>query len=229
MTERTKSQSNRSFLLLALVCVGMFGFGYALIPLYSVICRVTGLNGKSATLVTAQVPSAVTGTPPSPMSQSPGGSGAVQNAGSSPAEAGKVDANRLVTVQFVTTVNGGRAWEFKAEQGSVKVHPGELNTVYFDARNLQDVDVVGQAVPSVAPWLAATHLHKTECFCFNQQPFKASEAKRMPVRFTIDTALPEEVDTVTLSYTFFDVTQTAKKPEPAVAVQDDSPKSGKLF
>ncbi|HZR36961.1 MAG TPA: cytochrome c oxidase assembly protein [Nevskia sp.] len=165
---------------LAGVVLFMFGFGFALVPLYGAICQLTGLNGKNAgMLVSADVKE-------------------------------QVDPNRTVKVQFLTTVNGGRVWSFSAEQPAVEVHPGQLVTVYFDARNQQDQEVVGQAVPSVAPWNAARHLHKTECFCFNQQPFKANEAKRMPVRFMLDPALPADVDTVTLSYTFFDVTELAQ-------------------
>lgn len=179
-------QRRRSAILLTAIVAGMFGFGYALVPLYGVVCRLTGLNGKSETLTSAQ---------------------SVQQ---------QVDASRWVNVQFTTTVNGGRIWDFKAEQPSIKVHPGELYTVYFDAHNQQDQNVIGQAVPSVAPWLAANHLHKTECFCFSRQPFQAGESKRMPVRFMIDPALPDDVDTVTLSYTFFDVTQLAAGADQAV-------------
>jgi cytochrome c oxidase assembly protein subunit 11 len=174
--------SRRSTWVMGGVVVGMFAFGYALIPLYSTICRVTGLNGKATTLTTAQ------------------------NVGQQ-----VVDNSRLVNVQFVTTVNGGRIWKFAPEQSQVQVHPGQLTTVYFTAQNEQDEAVVGQAVPSVAPWSAANHLHKTECFCFNRQPFLPLEQKRMPVRFMVDRDLPQDVGTVTLSYTFFDVTQLADK------------------
>lgn len=177
---------------LAVVVLFMFGFGFAMVPLYGAICQLTGLNGKNAgMLVTADVKE-------------------------------QVDLNRTVKVQFLTTVNGGRVWSFSADTPVVQVHPGQLYTVYFDARNQQDQDVVGQAVPSVAPWSAAKHLHKTECFCFSQQPFKALEAKRMPVRFMLDPALPADVDTVTLSYTFFDVTELAQQGAPN---KPNSPKS----
>lgn len=188
-----KREGRRSVLTLGGVVVGMFAFGYALVPLYSTICRLTGLNGKADSLVAAQAVK----------EQSP-------------------DA-RWVDVQFVTTVNGGRIWQFAPEQKSVKVHPGQLYTVYFTAKNEQDQAVVGQAVPSVAPWAAANHLHKTECFCFNRQPFQALEEKRMPVRFMVDRDLPADVDTVTLSYTFFDVTQAADKA--AAVVTEQSPKT----
>ncbi len=131
-------------------------------------------------------------------------------------QAGAVDTSRTVTVEFVTTVNGSPLWKFSPEQPSIKVHPGQLYTVNFYAKNMQDQALVAQAVPNIAPGTAAPHLRKTECFCFNQQPFKAGEEKHMPVRFMLDPALPKSVDTVTLSYTFFDVTklaaQSAAKP-----------------
>ena len=118
---------------------------------------------------------------------------------------------RTVTVEFTTTVNGGRPWKFAAERQRLEVHPGKLYTVEFLAQNTQDHAIVAQAVPSVAPWNAAPHLKKTECFCFRQQPFAAGEEKRMPVRFMLDPELPADVDTVTLSYTFFDVTEIAQR------------------
>ena len=121
-----------------------------------------------------------------------------------------VDPSRTVTVEFVTTVNGSPQWQFKAEQASVTVHPGELRTVNFYAKNLQDKTLVAQAVPNIAPSTAASHLRKTECFCFRQQSFKAGEEKHMPVRFMLDPALPPDVDRVTLSYTFFDATALAQ-------------------
>lgn len=124
--------------------------------------------------------------------------------------AGQVDTTRWVTVEFVTTVNGSPLWKFAPEQASVKVHPGELTTVSFYAKNLQDKALVAQAVPNIAPSTAAPHLRKTECFCFRQQPFKPGEEKHMPVRFMLDPAMPAGVDTVTLSYTFFDVTELAQ-------------------
>lgn len=125
------------------------------------------------------------------------------------AEAVQVDESRTVTVQFVTTVNGGRSWEFAALEPEMRVHPGRFYTARFTARNTEARDVVGQAIPQVAPWDAARHLRKSECFCFNNQPFKAGEEKTLPVVFMLDPALPRDVDTVTLSYTFFDVTEVA--------------------
>lgn len=132
---------------------------------------------------------------------------------------------RTVTVEFMTTVNGGKPWIFAAERQRLEVHPGKLYTVEFVAQNPQDHAVVAQTVPSVAPWSAAAHLKKTECFCFRQQPFAAGERKRMPVRFMLDPELPDDVDTVTLSYTLFDVTETASRASGAavLSVSEGSP------
>jgi cytochrome c oxidase assembly protein subunit 11 len=165
---------------LAGVAAAMFGFGFAMVPMYNAICQLTNQNGKDSGML---VKSAVAETP---------------------------DLSREVTVQFTTQVNGGRDWGFKPETSEIKVHPGELYTVNFTARNPDDQALVAQAVPSVTPWNAARYLKKTECFCFRQQPFKAGEQKSMPVRFMLERELPADVDTVTLSYTFFDVTAQAR-------------------
>ncbi|HEX4871774.1 MAG TPA: cytochrome c oxidase assembly protein [Nevskiaceae bacterium] len=180
----TPGSLRRHGLRLLLVVVGMFGFGFALGPLYTLICEVTGINGKVPTTA-AEV-----------------------------SRLSAVDTSREVTVEFVTTVNGGKPWVFRAEQPRIKVHPGQMMTVNFVAENTEARDLVAQAVPNVAPWNAAKYLRKTECFCFNNQPFKAGERKDMPVRFVLDPELPPEVDTVTLSYTFFEVTETAASAHP---------------
>jgi len=183
--QRAVSSAKRNALTLVAVVLGMFGFGYAMVPLYSALCEIAGFNGKTSTeaVVESGVPA--------------------------------VDTSRSIKVQFLTTVNGGRNWEFKPMQSSVMVHPGEFATVVFHARNTETADLVAQAVPNVAPVEAARYLRKSECFCFNNQPFKAGEEKMMPVRFVLDRDIPDEVDTVTLSYTFFDVTQSAAQSAPA--------------
>ncbi len=172
----------RHTLRLVAVTAGMFGFGFALVPLYDLLCDAFGINGKVA-LASAAVSQAA------------------------------VDVERTVTVEFVTTVNGGRPWQFRAERAAIDVHPGQLYTVNFFATNTEGHDLVAQAVPQVAPADAARYLKKTECFCFNNQPFAAGEEKQMPVVFMLDPELPAYVDRVTLSYTFFDVTDVAIKQE----------------
>lgn len=175
------SEQRRHFLRLGAATLGMFAFGFALVPLYGALCDLTGFNGRTSDMLLA-----------SDVIERP-------------------QLSRTVTVEFTTTVNGGRPWKFAAGRPRLEVHPGQLYTVEFVAQNTQDRAVIAQAVPSVAPWNAAKHLKKTECFCFRQQPFAAGEEKRMPVRFMLDPELPADVETVTLSYTFFDVTELAQR------------------
>jgi cytochrome c oxidase assembly protein subunit 11 len=173
----------RSMLEMSLLTVAMFGFGFAFAPLYNALCQLTGLNGRDDGMLVASTVQA------------------------------EPDLSRTVTLQLLTVVNGGREWQFKPMQSEVQVHPGEFITVNFEAENMLDKDVVGQAVPAVTPGKAARHVKKTECFCFNQQPFKAREKKIMPVRLMLDPDLPKDLKTVTLSYTFFDVTELAQQAE----------------
>lgn len=116
----------------------------------------------------------------------------------------QIDFNRDITVQFVTSVNGALKWEFAAQSPQMTVHPGGVYEALFTARNIAGTATVGQAVPSVSPNTAAAYFNKTECFCFTRQAFDAGESKVMPVRFVIDRNLPQQVRTITLSYTFFD-------------------------
>jgi cytochrome c oxidase assembly protein subunit 11 len=170
----------RHWLRLLFVTLGMFGFGFATVPLYNKLCYAIGLNGKVANEAAA-------------------------------IKTASVDASRTVTVEFLTTVNGGRPWTFRADQATVQVHPGQMTTVSFYMKNTQDHAIVAQAVPNVAPSDAAQYLKKTECFCFNRQPFAAGEERHMPVVFMLDPELPKDIDRITLAYTFFDVTDVAQK------------------
>lgn len=176
-----KAARKRSLWEMSVFTLAMFGFGFAFAPLYSALCELTGLNGRSDSMLVA-----------STLRETP-------------------DLSRTVSVQFLTVVNGGREWQFRPEQSEIKLHPGQFATVNFVAENMLDKDVVGQAVPAVTPGKAAKHVKKTECFCFNQQAFKAREKKIMPVRLMLDPDLPKDLNTVTLSYTFFDVTELAQQ------------------
>ena len=114
------------------------------------------------------------------------------------------DLNRTVTVEFLTSVASAGEWEFRPVVRTVQVHPGQLFTAQFFARNLTGRNSVAQAVPNIAPSSVAAYFHKTECFCFSPQKFSAGEGRQMPVRFIIDPALPEHVELITLAYTFYD-------------------------
>lgn len=160
---------------LVLIVLVMFGFGFALVPLYDVFCEITGLNGKLGN----------------------------EAAGSLNFQ---VDLQREISLEFVTSVNGDTPIGFRAETAKMKIHPGRTYTVYFWAENLSGRKLVGQAIPSFAPGLAARYLKKTECFCFSSQTFDAHEKKKMPVRFVLDPSMPERYKDVTLAYTFFNIT-----------------------
>jgi cytochrome c oxidase assembly protein subunit 11 len=174
MDHSQRSHANRRIVTrLAVVVLGMFGFGFALVPLYDVFCQVTGLNGKTGRI---ELEEALSET---------------------------VDADRMVTVEFLSTVNSELPWEFRPVVKKVRVHPGAVTEVKYYARNLTDNSVTGQAVPSLAPGQAARYFNKTECFCFTQQTLGPRESRDMPLRFVVDPDLPAEIRTVSLSYTFY--------------------------
>ena len=170
------TETNRNMSLirrLVMLSVAMFGFGFLLVPLYDVFCDITGIGGK------------------------------VDTSGAAVVEPQVADTDRTVTIEFVTTLNQQAPWEFRPNVASMEVHPGEFYDTTFFARNLTDRDMIGRAIPSVAPGEVAKYLKKTECFCFNEQEFGPNETKDMPVRFVVDTDIPKHVDRITLSYTFF--------------------------
>ncbi|GAB2596834.1 cytochrome c oxidase assembly protein [Ramlibacter solisilvae] len=170
---------------LVVVVAGMFAFGYALIPIYKHICEVTGIN----VLAIGE-------------KEVPGTSRAAANT--------QVDFSRTITVEFDANARG--PWEFKPATRSVQVHPGELATVMYEFRNVQDRRMSAQAIPSYAPRQAASHFNKLECFCFQQYTLEPGESKQWPVAFVIDPKLSKDVKTITLSYTFFEV--GGKMPAP---------------
>jgi cytochrome c oxidase assembly protein subunit 11 len=169
---------------LAVITVGMFCFGYALIPIYKHICEMTGINILS--ISERLVP----------------GNGKSGAAARLPANT-QVDTSRTITVEFDANVRG--PWEFKPEKRSIQVHPGELNTVMYEFQNVQNRRMAAQAIPSYAPSQASSHFNKLECFCFNQYTLEPGEKKSWPVAFVIDPKLSKDVTTITLSYTFFEV------------------------
>jgi cytochrome c oxidase assembly protein subunit 11 len=178
--EQSRQRSSRRTVgVLGAVVLGMFGFGFALVPLYDVICEVTGLNGRSASLTSQGV------------------------AGF------EADESRLVTVEFVAVLNQEMDWNFRPQVARMQVHPGRQYTMSYIAENRRQEEVVGQAVPSVSPAAASRHFNKTECFCFTRQVFTPGESREMPVTFMVDPRLPQGVRRLTLAYTFFDVTDMA--------------------
>lgn len=117
-----------------------------------------------------------------------------------------VDTSRTITVQFVAMNNEGMPWDFSPTVQTIKVHPGEQTQINYLAHNKTGQDMVGQAIPSLVPFKATNYFHKTECFCFEQQPLKAGDSAELPMIFIVDQDLPAHIKTITLSYTLFDVT-----------------------
>jgi cytochrome c oxidase assembly protein subunit 11 len=165
---------------LIVVVALMFGFGYALVPMYSAICNALGINILSRSELQTS-------------GQAAGGSAANS----------QIDLSRTITVEFDANAHG--PWDFKPALNSVQVHPGELATVMYEFRNVQNRTMAAQAIPSYAPTQAMGYFNKVECFCFNEYSLQAGESKQWPVSFVIDPKLPKDVKTITLSYTFFEV------------------------
>jgi cytochrome c oxidase assembly protein subunit 11 len=154
---------------LIVIAIGMFGFGFALVPLYKKICEVTGINNVIA-------------------------------ADELPANS-QIDTSRSVTVEL--DANSRLPWTFRPTQARIKVHPGQLAQVEYEITNETEKAVKGQAVPSYAPQAAGRYFKKLECFCFTQQILQPGETRKLPVVFVVGDELPESLDTITLSYTFF--------------------------
>ena len=167
---------------LGVVALAMFGFGYALVPMYRAICEFTGINilalGESDT---------------------PARQEAKRRVGTN----SQIDFTRTITVEFDTNARG--PWSFKPEKSSVSVHPGEMTTIMYEFQNVQNRVMSAQAIPSYAPKQAEAHFNKLECFCFNQYTLAPGEKKSWPVVFVIDDKISKDVNTITLSYTFFEV------------------------
>ena len=182
---------------IALISAGSFVFAFSLVPMYNIACKkVFGIKLQS------------------------GPAGSEQLAGV------KVDNKRTVHVLFDGTVNSRLRWDFKPMQLSLDVHPGQLYEARYVARNNAEYAIVGNAAPSIAPEEASGYFSKTECFCFTQQMLKAGEQREMPVRFIVNPALPADVGTITLSYTFYiNDTATAQltAPSPVVTSAHSAP------
>lgn len=177
------TQKNNQRLTWILVCgvLFMFGFCYMLVPLYELVCRKEGINGKSANQSVVAAPGM------------------------------QVDRTRVIKVDFTTTLHHGLHFKFVPLERHIEVHPGEMRLIYFYAENQMGRENTVQAVPSITPSDAARFLKKTECFCFTQQYFNPHEKAEMPVYFFIDPSVPKEIKEITLSYTLFDAGAFLKK------------------
>lgn len=194
----------KTTLLLAGLAVGMFAFGFAMVPLYDLLCQVTGVQSIA-------------------LRSNIGPSGQVSSA---------TDSEREVVVKFDTTVHPNLPWEFEAVEQRLQVTPGKMYQVMFKAKNRSSSQVVGQAIPSIVPWQATPYFSKLECFCFNKQLLDGGESADMPLRFIVSPDLPEGINSLTLAYSFLKLDSAASQTgsiqlSSATAIKSDSPK-GKL-
>jgi cytochrome c oxidase assembly protein subunit 11 len=173
------------FRLLAVVAAA-FAFGWAMVPFYDVLCRVTGLNGKTSSFQAGGLATAA----PAPSA---------------------IDRTRTVTVEFTGTVMPGLPWEMRPLTASLDLHPGELQQVKYLVRNTSDKPIVGQAIPSVSPGQAAQHFQKLDCFCFKQQTLAPFEAREMPLTFIIKPDIDRDVRQITLSYAFYNTEEPRRE------------------
>jgi len=173
LTPETRRANRRLLVKLLIFTLGAGGFGYALVPLYDVLCDVTGF-GNERRLAQRSI-----------IKVNP-------------------DATRTITLEFLAELPSNGNWEFRPVLHSIKIHPGQLYTADFIAKNLTGRDTLAQAIPSMAPTKVAPFFHKTECFCFTPQKFLKGEERVLPVRFVVDPAIPADIDRITLAYTFYD-------------------------
>jgi cytochrome c oxidase assembly protein subunit 11 len=176
--------NSQMLIKLVVISLAMFGFGYGLVPMYKVLCEVTGIN-----VIT---------------NKSDYGTRAIKAVHKNT----QIDESRWVTVEFDSNTQG--PFRFRSVKNSMQVHPGEMAQVVYEVVNTQNRPVSAQAIPSYAPKQAMQHFTKIECFCFEQQTLKPNEAREMPVVFVIDPALPKDIKNITLSYTFFEVGNVQK-------------------
>ncbi|KFA97551.1 MULTISPECIES: cytochrome c oxidase assembly protein [Vibrio] len=179
MSEQNRKSNKKLVTWLSVAVIGMFGFGFALVPLYDIMCEALGINGKTNTV------------------------SAVQPVGM------RADISRTIRVEFMAHINPDMPWTFKPETIYLDVHPGEVIQTAYLAKNNASQSLVGQAVPSVSPGTGAAYFNKIECFCFNHQPLDANGEAEMPLIFYIEPDIPESIHTLTLSYTLYNITSNA--------------------
>jgi cytochrome c oxidase assembly protein subunit 11 len=174
----------KKILLFALIAVAMFGYSFALVPLYNVFCNVTGLNGKPDLNTASNSRYRV--------------------------EPHQIQ-NRFVTIEFDVNKNVDLRCEIKPEHQALRIKPGALTTTSYFVKNLSDKKIIIQAIPSISPGKVAKYLKKLECFCFNQQILKPYESVKLPLRFWLEPEFPDSVYRLTLSYTLFEVKDLKKE------------------
>ena len=174
--QRNNQKNKKTLKISIIVACLMFGFSFALVPLYDTLCKATGLNGKID----------ISGP-----------------AGNTDLFDGRVDKDRIITVEFDVTQNKQMPWLFEPEHIEMRVHPGEVVGTSYWAKNPTAHKMTAQAIPSMTPWQGNKYFKKVQCFCFDQQTLAAGEERKMVLKFAVDPDLPKEIKRITLSYTLF--------------------------
>ncbi len=177
-----KTKHTKLIVILTVIVIGMFGFCFALIPIYNSLCKQLGINGKTNTQAI------------------------IYNM----KQHHHIVDDRWVTVEFIATQSSNMPWKFYPKIKKIKIHPGAMAKLAFYAENQSDHKMTVQAIPSVTPGIAAKYIKKTECFCFTQQTLNQHEAMNMPLLFHLDNKLPSDINFITLSYALFDITKSVQ-------------------
>jgi len=184
----TENKNKRVVAVSGFIVIAMFGFGFALIPLYDVFCDVLGINGSYQAIEDG-----------------------TYDAGAESERALRhgVDKSRTLTMQFLVTENEALDLEFRALTNKLTFNPGEVKEVNYYVKNRSDKAMVIQAIPDISPNIAKKYLAKIECFCFRQQTLKPGEEKKMPLRFVVNSVIPDNIPVLTITYRYIDINYKA--------------------
>jgi cytochrome c oxidase assembly protein subunit 11 len=196
MPRRTRGLRRDTYVAAAcgLFVAAMVGAAYAAVPFYNWFCRATGFNG------TTQVATTLPSVEP---------------------------LGRKIALRFDSNVSGGLPWKFEPEKTEIEVRIGEVVTAYYTVTNTAARTTTGQAAYNVAPLTVGSYFQKINCFCFTEQTLAPGEKREMAVVFYVDPTITKDsesnnVDTITLSYTFYPVREPA--PRPVAAGETDGRK-----
>lgn len=185
-----KKRNKTVLTYIAAAGVGMIGLSYAAVPLYRLYCQATGLGGT-----------------------------AVAGHNTDQVETMKPVRDRIIKVTFNADTHASMQWNFRPQQSEIYLVPGETALAFYKARNPTDKPVIGISTYNVVPFEAGQYFNKIQCFCFEEQRLNPHEEVDMPVFFYIDPEFDDDprmarVDTITLSYTFFEAKEGQQLPIP---------------
>lgn len=196
-----RSRHRWTVLGLSLAFAAMVALVAASVPIYNLICSVTGMGGTTRVATEAQAD----------------------------AIAAQGEKFPFITVRFNADVNRDMPWSFYPVQREVRVQIGVPQTIYYRAINRSSQRVTGTATFNVTPLQVGSYFDKIQCFCFSEQTLKAGQTVQMPVSFFIDPAIEDDpnakrIEEIVLSYTFFKVNKpdSAAKPQSATGAASKS-------